>query len=111
MLQKFFVKLEMFLFNIGGTETQMTEFLLQISVPFSLLAKDVFGTKRIFLSCFFVFLHSLSLCAWLVSTMLSGTWALIQRILKHTCSIPASVRLSMWVRTLGQDLNVAAAQM
>lgn len=36
----FFLKQEMFLFNIGGTETQMTEFLLRISVPFSLLEKD-----------------------------------------------------------------------
>lgn len=36
----FFLKQEMFLFNIGGTETQMTEFLLRTSVPFSLLEKD-----------------------------------------------------------------------
>lgn len=88
----------------------MTEFLLQISVPFSLLVKDLFGSKRIFLSCFFVFLRLLSLCARLISTMLSGTWARVQQILKHTCNIPARVRLSVRVRTLGQDLNIAAAQ-
>jgi len=99
--EDFFLKQEMFLFNIGGTEIQMTEFLLQISVPFSLLEKDSFGSKRIFLSCFFVYLHPLSLCARLVSTRLSGTWALIQQILEHTCNIPAGVRLSMCLDDFG----------
>lgn len=89
-LRRFFEKLEMFLFNIGGTKIQMTEFLLLISAPFSLLEKDLFGSQRIFLCCFFVFLHSLLLYAWLVSTMLSGTWALVQQILKHTCNIPVA---------------------
>lgn len=79
----------------------MTEFLSLISVPFSLVEKDLFESKRVFLSCFFVFLHSLSLCAWLVSMMVSGTWALIQQILKHTCNIPASVRLSMCLDDFG----------
>lgn len=89
-LRRFSEKLEMFLFHIGGTKVQMTEFLLLISTPFSLLKKYLFGSQRIFLSCFFVFLHSLSLYAWLVSTMLSGTWAPVQQILKHTCNIPAA---------------------
>lgn len=91
----------MFLFNVGGTKIQMTEFLLLISVPFSLLEKDLCGSERIFLSCFFVFLHSLSLFARLVSMMLSGTWALIQQILKHTCNIPVGVRLSMCLDDFG----------
>jgi len=91
----------MFLFNIAGTKIQMTEFLLQISVIFSLLEKDLFGSKRILLPRIFVFLHSLSLCARLVSTRLSGTWALLQQILKHTCNVPACLRLSMCLDDFG----------
>lgn len=86
-------------FNIGGTKIRITKFLLLISI---LLIGERFlweekGISIVFL-CFSV---PLSLCAQLVSTMLSGTRAPIQQILKHTCNIPASIRLSMCLDDFG----------